>query len=84
MYRNIILDFLSNKHLQLAEQNYYQMTICQIGCNYEDSPLKFIKNEDEINIYHIKEPRIYYKNYDFSNLNSSIIMKLITLNLALA
>lgn len=80
MYRNIILEFLTSKHLQLAEQQYYQMTLCQIGCKYPNEPIKLIKAEDEINVYHIKEPRIYHKNYDFSFLDNSIISMMLEIN----
>lgn len=76
MYRNIILEFLSTKHLVLSENAYFQMTLCEIGCSYNESPIKFVKKEDEINIYNIKEPRIYHKSYDYSHLESTIITML--------
>ena len=79
MYRNIILEFLTSKHLILSDNGYYQMTICELGCHYNDTPLKLIKKEDEINVYHVKEPRIYQKSYDFSKIESTILMMLLEL-----
>ena len=79
MYRNIILEFLTNKHLVLSDNGYYQMTLCELGRKYNDTPLKFVKKEDEINVYHVKEPRIYQKSYDFSKAESTILMMLLEL-----
>ena len=79
MYRNIILEFLTNKHLVLSDNGYYQMTLCELGRKYNDTPLKFVKKEDEINVYHVKEPRIYQKSYDFSKAESTVLMMLLEL-----
>lgn len=79
MYRNTILEFLSTKHLNLSTQAYFQMTICMLGSKYSDSITKLIKKEDDVNVYHIKEPRIYHKSYNFELLESTIVMMLLEL-----
>ncbi len=73
MYRKVILEFLSSKHLELSKNDYFQMTICQIGASYQGTIQEMLKKSDEITIYHIKEPRIYQKNYDFSKIDETII-----------
>lgn len=77
MYRNVILEFLTNKHLVLSQNGYFRMTICELGCNYSDTLLKIVNKSDDVNVYNIIEPRIYQKSYDFSVLESTIIMMLI-------
>lgn len=79
MYRKVILEFLTTKHLELSNAKYYQMTICILGHNYQNSLLSLIKNEEEIAIYHVKEPRIYEKSMSFDNLTDNILMMLIEL-----
>lgn len=74
MYRQVILDFLAIKHKELQKAKYLQMTICEIGRNYHNCLAKLIKKEDTVKIYHVNEPRIYEKEYDFSLLNNSIVM----------
>ncbi len=74
MYRNIILEFLTTKHLDLAKAEYYQMTICSLGHNYGDNLIKLAKSEEEISIYHIKEPRIYEKKISFNDLTDNLLM----------
>lgn len=73
MYRKVILEFLSSKHLELSKNDYFQMTICQIGASYQGTIQEMLKKSDEITIYHIKEPRIYQKTYDFSKIDETII-----------
>lgn len=73
MYRKVILEFLSSKHLELSKNDYFQMTICQIGASPQGSIQEMLKKSDEITIYHIKEPRIYQKTYDFSKIDETII-----------
>lgn len=73
MHRNIILDFLSSKHLELAACGYQQMTICQFGRVFPPSYLSLITKNDNVNVYHIKEPRIYQKEYSLETLTSTII-----------
>ncbi len=79
MYRNIILEFLSSKHLELSSNNYFQMTICQLGQNYDNQLLKLVKSEDIVTVYHIKEPRIYQKDISFDDLKDNIVMMAIDL-----
>lgn len=74
MYRNIILEFLSTKHLELAKAESYQLTICALGHNYGDNLIKLTNNEDEISIYHIKEPRVYEKIISFNDLTNNLLM----------
>ena len=73
MYRKVILEFLSSKHLELSKNDYFQMTICQIGASYQGTIQEMLKKSDEITIYHIKEPRIYQKTYDFCKIDETII-----------
>lgn len=73
MPRSVLLEFLSSKHLELAKRGYFQMTICQFGTQYPNSYIRLLKKIDEINVYHIKEPRIYQKSYEFEKLNSTIL-----------
>lgn len=73
MYRNIILDFLSSKHLELAALGYQQMTICQFGRVFPPSYLSLVTKNDNVNVYHIKEPRIYQKEYALEMLTSTIV-----------
>lgn len=73
MYRKVILEFLSSKHLELSKNDYFQMTICQIGASPQGSIQEMLIKSDEITIYHIKEPRIYQKTYDFSKIDETII-----------
>lgn len=73
MYRKVILEFLSSKHLELSKNDYFQMTICQIGASYQGTIQEMLTKSDEITIYHIKEPRIYQKTYDFSKIDETII-----------
>lgn len=74
MYRNVILEFLTTKHLDLAKAEYYQMTICSLGHNYGDNLIKLVKSEEEISVYHIKEPRIYEKRISFDDLANNLLM----------
>lgn len=79
MYRNVILDFLSTKRKMLQNSSFLQMTICQIGTNYDDLLIKLLNQEDLIRIYHINEPRIYEKEYSFEKLNNSIVTMVLEL-----
>lgn len=79
MYRNIILEFLATKHLELNKNNYFQMTICKLGQKYDNEMLKLSKKEDIITVYHIKEPRMYYKEISFDDLENNIVMMAIDL-----
>lgn len=79
MYRNVILEFLTTKHLELNKNNYFQMTICKLGQKYDNEMLKLAKKEDIISIYHIKEPRIYHKEISFDVLENNIVMMAIDL-----
>ena len=74
MHRNVILEFLTTKHLDLAKAGYYQMTICSLGHDYGDNLIKLVKSEEEISIYHIKEPRIYEKRISFDDLADNLLM----------
>lgn len=73
MERQIILEFLSKNHQQLSEHFYTQMTLCLLGSHYDQQLATLFNPTDEINIYHIKEPRIYHKKYSFDKLENNII-----------
>lgn len=79
MYRNILLEFLSTKHLELNKNNYFQMTICQLGQSFNNQMVKLVKKEDLISVYHIKEPRIYQKDLSFDDLTDNIVMMAVEL-----
>lgn len=79
MYRNVILEFLATKRKLLQNSSFFQMTICQIGTNYDDFLIKLINKEDLIHVYHVNEPRIYEKEYSFENLHNSIVMMVMEL-----
>jgi len=80
MYRNILLEFLSKKHLELSNAKYFQMTLCIIGQSNQNQLASLFENLDDINVYHIKEPRIYHKSYEFSIIENTILSMALELN----
>lgn len=76
MYRNIILEFLANNDQTLHENGCYQMTIVlfpsqTLGCN------RLFKEDDDVTIYHIKNPYTFEKTYSMHNLEGTIVELLI-------
>lgn len=72
MYRNVILEFLSANNKILLENNYSQMTLVLFPVEYHNL-CKLFKDDSKVKIYHIKDQYTFYKEYDFSHLENSII-----------
>lgn len=76
MYRNIILEFLASNYEILHKNGCYQMTIVlfpftTLGMN------RLFKEDDDVTIYHIKNPYTFEKNYSINNLEGTIVELLI-------
>lgn len=72
MYRNVILDFISNNHKTLILNEYLQMTFVFLQFDV-DNLGRFKKNIGDIMIYHVKEPYVFEKQYDIGKLSGSVI-----------
>lgn len=72
MYRNVILEFLSTYREKLNNYRYKQMTISLMGRFGISDISSLILRPDEILTYHVKEPRIYEKNYSFETFSETI------------
>ena len=72
MYRNVILDFISNNHKTLISNEYLQMTFVFLQFDVDDLG-KFGIDIVNIMIYHVKEPYVFEKQYDIGKLAGTII-----------
>lgn len=72
MYRNVVFDFLSNHRVLLNDNKCNELTIV-IFNNPELDLTDICGQKDEITVYHIKEPYIFSKKYDFSKTIGTII-----------
>ena len=77
MYRNVILDFISNNHKTLISNEYLQMTFVFLQFDVDDLG-KFGIDIGNIMIYHVKEPYVFEKQYDIGKLAGTIIEILLT------
>ena len=65
-YRNVFLEFLINNHSSQIDA----MTFVIFDKNDADG---WIENKDLISLFHIKEPRTYYKELSFNDLYNTIV-----------
>jgi hypothetical protein len=65
-YRNVFLEFLINNRSSQIDV----MTFVIFDKNDEDG---WIENKDLISLFHIKEPRTYYKELSFNDLYNTIV-----------
>lgn len=72
MYRSVLLDFLSANSKTLLENNYSQMTLVLFPNEYQNL-LNLYKDNSFVKIYHIKDNYTLYKEYEFSNIQGSIV-----------
>ncbi len=72
MYRDLILDFISNNRLILNDNLVTRLTF--VFFNEQDlDMIRFCGRDSEVSIYHVNEPYIYEKKYDLSKLMGTII-----------
>lgn len=72
MYRNVIFDFLSNYRTVLNDNKCNELAIV-IFSNPELDLTDICGQKEEITVYHIKEPYVFSKKYDFSKTMGTII-----------
>lgn len=72
MYRNIIFDFLSNYRTLLNDNKCSELAIVLFS-NAELDLTDICGQKEEIAVYHVKEPYIFSKKYDFSKTMGTII-----------
>lgn len=72
MYRNIIFDFLSNYRLLLKDNACNELAIVTFS-EVEMDLTDICGQKEEITVYHIKEPYVFSKKYNFSKMTGTII-----------
>ena len=67
-HRLLLLDYF---HEYLKEQGVTQASFCYLDRNYKNNLSKFFYNEELINIFHVKAPRVFNKTYEYkANIDS--------------
>lgn len=72
MHRPVILDFLSTYRLQLNMHKFKFATISLMGRFNLKEVSNLVLRADEIQTYHVNEPRIYEKSYSFELFSKTI------------
>lgn len=65
-YRNIFLEFLTNNRSSQIDA----MTMVLFDKNYDDN---WMPNNDLVSVFHIKEPRTYFKELSYNDLYNTIV-----------
>ena len=69
-YRLLLLDYY---HEYLKEQGVTQASFCYLDRKYKNQLSKFFYNEEFINIFHVKAPRVFNKSYQYKENIDSIL-----------
>ena len=69
-YRLILLDYY---HEYLKEQGVTQASFCYLDRKYKNNLSKFFYNEELLNIFHVKAPRVFNKTYEYKESIDSIL-----------
>ena len=62
-YRLLLLDYY---HEYLKEQGVTQASFCYLDRKYKNQLSKFFYNEEFVNIFHVKAPRVFNKSYQMT------------------
>jgi hypothetical protein len=73
MYRNVIFDFLSSLRQELSLHEVDSITICLTHPHYKAGLAKLISNHDEVLCYQVKEPRVYFKHYEKTKCENTMV-----------
>ena len=68
--RLILLDYY---HEYLKEQGVTQASFCYLDRKYKNNLSKFFYNEELLNIFHVKAPRVFNKTYEYEESIDSIL-----------
>ena len=73
MNREIIFNFLSQNVDTIRDVDVVEMTICLFGEIFENRFTKNVLKEEQLYLYHVKLPRMYFKNKSMNISDNSIL-----------
>ena len=76
-YRLLLLDYY---YQYLFNQGVNYASFCFLDKTYSNNLSKAIFENQKINVYHIKTPRVFNKEYDYSTVDNSILEFVLSLN----